>query len=66
MDESKSFKIKHIQNRIHLFWSLQAVKKCTVQEINVREDIVNRKESICYLGLKMEQESLIKKSYIQC
>ena len=62
MDESKLFKIKHRQNRIHLVWSLQAVKKCTVK-INICEDIVNRKESICYLGLTMD-ENLSFKNHI--
>ena len=47
----------------HLFWSLQAVKKCTVQEINVCEDIVNRKESMCYLGLTVD-ENLSFKNHI--
>ena len=60
VDESKSFKIKHRKNRIHLFWSLQLVKKCTVQEINICEDTVNKKESICYLGLIMDKNLLFK------
>ena len=60
LDESKLFKITHGQNRTHVFWSLQAVKKCTVQEINVCEDIVNRKESICYLGMTIDKNLLFK------
>ena len=32
------------------FGHYKQLKKCTVQEINVCENIVNRKESICYLG----------------
>ena len=60
MAESKSFKSKQRQNRIHLFWSLQAVTKYTVQEINVSEDIVNRKESVCYLGLTMDKNLSFK------
>ena len=37
------------------FGHYKQLKKCTVQEINVCEYMVNRKESICYLGLTMEK-----------
>ena len=45
------------------FGHYKQLKKCTVQEINVCEDIVNRKESICYLGLTID-ENLSFKNHI--
>ena len=42
------------------FGHYKHLKKCTGQEINVCEDIVNRKESICYLGLTMDKNRLFK------
>ena len=65
VDESKLFKIKHRQNRIHLFWSLQAVKKVHSTKINVCEDIVNRKKINMLPKAENGQESLIQKLYIQ-
>ena len=42
------------------FGHYKQLKKCTVQEINVCEDTVNRKESICYQGLTMDKNLLFK------
>ena len=45
------------------FGHYKKLKKCTVQEIKICEDIVNRKESICYLVLTMD-ENLSFKNHI--
>ena len=45
------------------FGHYKQLEKCTVPEINICEDIVNRKESICYLGLTMD-ENLPFKNHI--
>ena len=66
--------LQHVQqwmNLIHLklntykteliyFDHYRQLKKCKVQEINICEDIVNRKESICYLGLTMDRNLSFK------
>ena len=45
------------------FGHYKQLKSAQGQEINICEDIVNRKESICYLGLTMD-ENLSFKNHI--